>query len=78
MTLLLLLQIVATVATLSSTWLMGNKHITGPFVGLIGDVAFMVINALAGLWLLVPVAMLSFVIHTRNAIKWWKENENNT
>lgn len=65
-----LLQVVACLVTIASMWRIGDKHWTGPALGLVGDVTFLAINVSLQLWLLAALTLVISVIHVRNFIKW--------
>ena len=52
---------------------MGNKWRYGPCVSMAGDLCFLAINIIAGLYGLIPVCAVAFCIHVRNQWKWYKE-----
>jgi hypothetical protein len=54
-------------------WQMGNKHISGPALGVVSDVCFFALNIYAHLWLTAAMCAALGVIHTRNFMKWRSE-----
>jgi hypothetical protein len=63
------IQLAASAFTIASTWFYGNKTKTGPIIGLVGQAPWLFIMVSGGLWGLLPVNALMFVIHGRNL---WK------
>ncbi len=73
MTLSIVLQIIAAVVTVAAIWTAGNRNIWGWALYLASDVCFIVVNAYAGMWVLVGFILLVMVLHTRNFLKWRRE-----
>jgi hypothetical protein len=69
----LVLQAIACVSVLLAMWQMGNKHISGPALGVVSDVCFFALNIYAHLWLTAAMCAALGVIHTRNFMKWRSE-----
>lgn len=63
-------QLVASVLTLAGMWLYGNRSLWGPLLGLGAQVPWWLIMYQGGLWGLLPLNIMVFVIHGRNLIKW--------
>jgi hypothetical protein len=69
----LLIQLSASLITISSSWFYGNKSPLGPWLGLIAQVPWWTIMITGGLWGLLPVNATLLVIHARNLIKWRRD-----
>ena len=67
------LQAVAAGTTLASSWIIGNKKVLGPVLGVVGSLAFGVLSIYLHLWLILPLNILTAAINTRNTIKWCRE-----
>lgn len=70
MTLSLVLQIAATATTLASMWLIADKRISGPIVGQVSNVFWLLLDFHLGLWGLIPLALAMIVLHARCFLKW--------
>lgn len=63
-------QIAASITTLASMWLMGNKSVAGPIVGLVSQIAWAGLIWTSQLWGIVPITVAATFIHARNLRKW--------
>lgn len=69
----LILQIVACSVTLAATWLVGNKHASGPALSVVAALCFAAVNAWADLWLCAAFSATMGVVNARNFIRWMRE-----
>lgn len=67
-------QIAASIATLFSMWLMGNKSVKGPLVGALTQIFWFAMVISNELWGLLPFTIIVTLIHLRNLIKWRRED----
>lgn len=72
-TISVVLQVIACLATVSAMWMMGNKHISGPALGVVSDIAFFALNVYLHLWVVAFLCGTLALIHTRNFFKWRRE-----
>jgi nicotinamide riboside transporter PnuC len=63
-------QLLASVLTMASMWLMGNRSVWGPYLGLISQVPWLVTTVGAQTWGLLPVFVAMVIIHSRNLLLW--------
>ena len=54
--------------------LMGNRNKWGPRLGLINQILWLVYAISLKEWGLIPGVIMYTIVHTRNLIKWEKEN----
>jgi hypothetical protein len=73
MTFAFALQCAASVTTILSMWLMGNRSLAGPAVGLVSQVVWCGVIGTGNLWGLSPITACLCVVHTRNLVKWYRE-----
>lgn len=69
----LVLQIIACGTTLAATWMIGNKHVSGPALNVAAALCFAVVNAYAELWLCAAFSATMAMMNARNFIRWCKE-----
>jgi hypothetical protein len=69
----LLLEVAITCGTLSSMWLMGNKSLAGPAIGLANQALWVVFLLVTAAWGLAPLTIAITIIHARNLRKWARE-----
>ena len=67
------LQAATVIMTWVSSWLIGNKSLLGPLLAIGSCLLLIIVNAYAGLWILIPMCAVSAVIQGRNYIKWKRE-----
>lgn len=67
------IQVLASIATIASSWFYGSKRTVGPYLGLASQVPWWSLMIYSGLWGLLPVNIMMVVIHTRNVIKWRRD-----
>jgi hypothetical protein len=67
------LQVAASVGTIISSWAYGNKKTAGPLIGLLSQFPWWGLMVLEGLYGLLPVNAAMTFLHTRNLIKWKRE-----
>lgn len=70
----LVLQIIACGTTLAATWLVGNKHASGPALNIAAAICFAVVNGWAGLWLCAIFSATMAAMNARNFIMWKRES----
>jgi nicotinamide riboside transporter PnuC len=63
-------QLLASVLTMASMWLMGNRSVWGPVLGLVSQVPWLVTILTAQTWGLLPVCIAMVAIHSRNILLW--------
>lgn len=73
----LTLQLLASTATIASSWAYGNKWLSGPSIGLVAQVPWYAMMIHDGLWGLLPVNAVMTILHARNLLKWWREAKQN-
>jgi len=54
-------------------WLMGNKSIWGPRLGLINQILWIIYAIHLKQWGLIPGIILYAIVHVRNLIAWGKK-----
>ena len=62
-------QIVASVMTMGSMWAYGNKSRWGAIIGIAAEVPWFFLIALHSMWGLIPLNVLTFIVHARNLRK---------
>lgn len=68
------LQITASILTVISIYLMGNKSITGPIFGIFSNIPWFGLMFVDNLWGLLPANILILSMHIRNTYKWKNNN----
>ena len=58
--------------TILSLWLMGNKSIWGPRVGLLACIPWTIYSYITGDWGLFPGTIAIAIVHARNLYLWSK------
>ena len=69
----LTLQIIACGTTLAATWMIGNKHVSGPALNVAAALCFAVVNAYAELWLCAVFSATMAAMNARNFFRWYRE-----
>lgn len=69
----LVLQVVACGTTLAATWMIGNKHVSGPALNIAAALCFAVVNTWAELYLLAVFSTSMAAMNARNFIRWRRE-----
>lgn len=64
------LQLTASVMAMASAWRVGDKHVSGPLLGLASQVPWWALMIHDGLWGLLPINAAMVILHTRNTYKW--------
>ena len=59
--------------TILSLWLMGNKSIWGPIVGLLACIPWAIFSWMTGEWGLMPGTIVVGLVHARNLYLWRKD-----
>ena len=54
-------------------WLMGNKSMWGPLLGLANQILWIIYVTATDQWGLLPGVLIYTVIHIRNIIRWNRE-----
>jgi hypothetical protein len=63
-------QLLASAMTMASMWLMGNRSVWGPILGLVSQVPWLITIVGAQTWGLLPVFVAMVIIHSRNILLW--------
>ena len=53
-----------------STWLYGNRSLSGPVVGVVSQVCWLGFIVTHGTWLMLPMFVFFMGVHVRNLAKW--------
>jgi hypothetical protein len=67
-------QLAASALTIAGTYFYGNKTRVGPMLGIAAQVPWWLIMYEDSLWGLLPVNAMMLVLHTRNLLKWSRQN----
>jgi hypothetical protein len=59
---------------LLSTFVLGKKKWYGWLISATTNALFVVLNARAHLWGVVPVSLFCCILNLWNMVKWWREN----
>jgi hypothetical protein len=69
----IILQIVACGTTLAATWMVGNKHVSGPALNIAAALCFAAVNAYTDLWLCAVFSATMAIMNARNFFRWRRE-----
>ncbi len=69
-----ILQLLSALPLLVGLWLMGNKKLLGVLLACIAEVFTTVIGITHGVWNIVLIGAVLFIVQLRNFIKWKREN----
>lgn len=61
--------------SLYMTWMMGNKKWWAPFLGLVGQLFWLLLAIFTAQHGLLITVVLYTIVHGRNAYKWWREHQ---
>ena len=64
------LQVAASTTTVAAMWLMGNRSLWGPAMGVVSEVVWFAVIVYSGLWGLLPLCLFLVVANARNWMKW--------
>ena len=65
-----ILEWTCSLSTILTFWLMGNRRLLGPIVGLASQFVWLGYVLAANAWGLLPAVGLIALVHVRNIIKW--------
>ncbi len=71
----LTLQIAASATTVLAMWLMGNRSLWGPAMGVVSEVVWGVVIVYSALWGLLPLCLFLVVVNARNWMKWRRDDK---
>jgi hypothetical protein len=61
----------ASAVSLAMMWAMGDRRYWAPWLGIFGQVFWLLLAIYTQQWGLVPAVVLYTIVHARNAWKWW-------
>lgn len=67
------LQVIASTSTVICMWLMGNRSLLGPCVGMVSEGLWLAVIVYCGLWGILPLTVFLIVVNTRNFMKWRRD-----
>lgn len=68
-----IVQAIVSILTVISWWLMGDKRISGPIMGVVCQMAWTFYAVMSHQWLILPSVLFLGIVSVRNWIKWAKE-----
>ena len=71
----LTLQLLASTTTVASMWLMGNRSLYGPAMGVISELVWGAVIVHSALWGLLPLCLFLVAVNARNWMKWRRDVE---
>lgn len=71
-------ELIISVITIISAWLIGNKSVWGQRLGMLANLCWWFYVLAFGRWGLVPMELMFTIIQIRNLIKWEKEAKHKT
>ena len=73
MSLVFIIELSASIATILQIWLYGNKTLAGPTWGIVATILWSVAMVITPIWGMAPLNLFGAICHTRNWFKWHKE-----
>lgn len=68
-----IIQFLGAIPLLAGLWLMGNKHLLGPFLAFIAEGFTTIIGITHHVWSIILIGVVLFVVQGRNFFKWRAE-----